>query len=129
MRATTSGPADRANVGKGKLNMAKHVQLHVRLGETEWVKHTYAREGTNSGLTLLGSIQKGMQRGALAQKSDGDYVMLVGDYEMPLNQHQVRAALQSGRASAPRVTWTAPKPSTTVPVVVVKKRRVIAAGV
>lgn len=109
--------------------MAKHVQLHVRLGEPEWSKHTYAREGGDVGLTLLGSVQKGQQRGALAQKMDGDYVMLVGDYEMPLNQHQVRAALQSGKTSPPRVLWSPPKPGTTVPVVVIKKRRVIAAGV
>ncbi len=106
--------------------MAKHVQLHVRLGEPDWSKYTYARTGDDACLTLLGSVQKGQQRGALAQKTDGEYVMLVGDYEMPLNQHQIRAALQSGRTSPPRVTWTAPKPSTTVPVVIVKKRRVIA---
>lgn len=105
--------------------MAKHVQLHVRLGEADWLKYTYARTGDDADFTLLGSVQKGQQRGALAQRSDGEYLMLVGDYEMPLNQHQVRAALQSGRTAPPRVTWTAPKPSTTVPVVVVKKRRVV----
>ena len=105
--------------------MAKNVCLHVRLGESDWSKHTYARDDSDTGLTLLGSVQKGQQRGALAQKTDGDYVMLVGDYEMPLNQHQIRAALQSCRTSLPRAAWTQPKPSTTVPVVVVKKRRVI----
>lgn len=109
--------------------MAKHVQLHVRLGEPDWAKHTYARTEDDAGLTLLGSVQRGLQRGALAQKSDGTYIMLVGDFEMPLNQHQVRAALQSGRtAPPPRVTWSAPKPSTTVPVVVIKKRRVVSAS-
>ena len=107
--------------------MAKHVQLHVRLGEPEWAKHTYARTGEDAGLTLLGSVQKGQQRGALAKKPDDVYVMLVGDYEMPLNQHQIRAALQSGRTAPPRVTWSAPKPSTTVPVVVIKKRRIVSA--
>ena len=106
--------------------MAKHVQLHVRLGEADGLKYTYARSSADEpNFTLLGSVQKGQQRGALAQKIDGDYVMLVGDYEMPLNQHQIRAALQSGRTAPPRVTWTAPKPSTTVPVVVVKKRRLV----
>ena len=106
--------------------MAKHVQLHVRLGEPDWAKHTYARTD-DAGLTLLGSVQRGQQRGALAQKTDGTYVMVVGDFEMPLNQHQVRAALQSGRTAPPRATWSAPKPSNTVPVVVIKKRRVVAA--
>ena len=105
--------------------MAKNVRLHVRLGETDWSKHTYARDDSDADFTLLGSVQKGQQRGALAQKTDGDYVMLVGDYEMPLNQHQIRAALQGCRTSPPRTTWTQPKPSATVPVVVVKKRRVI----
>lgn len=108
--------------------MAKQVQLHVRLGETEWSKYTYARTEIDTAVTLLGSIQRGQQRGALAQRGDGEYLMLVGDYEMPLNQHKVRAALQSGRAAPPRVTWTAPKPSTTVPVVVIKKRRVISSS-
>jgi hypothetical protein len=105
--------------------VAKNVQLHVRLGEADWAKHTYARTGDDAGITLLGSVQKGQQHGALALKADGDYAMLVGDYEMPLNQHQVRAALQKARTSAPRVSWTAHKTSTTVPVVIVKKRRVI----
>ena len=105
--------------------MAKHVQLNVRLGETEWAKHTYARTGDDAGLTLLGSVQKGQQRGALAKKPDDVYVMLVGDFEMPLNQHQVRAALQSGRTAPPRASWSAYKPSTTVPVVVIKKRRMV----
>jgi len=107
--------------------MVKHVQLQVRLGEPDWLKHTYARTGDDANYTLLGSVQKGQQRGALALRGDGEYVMLVGDYEMPLNQHQIRAALQNGRTSPPRVTWTAPKPATTVPVVVIKKRRLIAA--
>ena len=105
--------------------MAKSVRLQVRLGESEWSKYTYARAGDDAVFTLLGSVYRGQQRGALAQKNDGDYVMLVGDYEMPLSQHQIRAALQSGRSSPPRATWKAPKPSTAVPVVVVKKRRVI----
>jgi len=109
--------------------MAKSVRLHVRLGEPDWSKYTYARNSDDACFTLLGSVHKGQQHGALAQKIDGDYVMLVGDYEMPLNQHQIRAALQSGRAGPPRVTWTAPKPNKTVPVVVVKKRRLVAASV
>ncbi len=109
--------------------MAKSVRLHVRLGEADWSKYTYARSDDDALFTLLGSVHRGQQHGALAQKSDGDYVMLVGDYEMPLNQHQIRAALQSGRTAPRRVTWTAPKPSTTVPVVVVKKRRVVSMSV
>jgi hypothetical protein len=104
--------------------MAKSVRLHVRLGEPEWSKYTYARSDDDALFTLLGSVHRGQQHGALAQKSDGDYVMLVGDYEMPLNQHQIRATLQGCRIPPPRVTRSAPKPSTTVPVVVVKKRRV-----
>ncbi len=107
--------------------MAKHVQLHVRLGEPDWTKHTYARTEPGAGLMLLGSVQRGQQRGALAQKDDGTYVMVVGDYEMPLNQHQIRAALQSGRTAPPRTTWSTRKPSNTVPVVVIKKRRVVSA--
>ena len=109
--------------------MVKNVRLHVRLGEPDWSKYTYARTSAEAGLTLLGSVCKGQQRGALAQKTDGDYIMLVGDYEMPLNQRQIRTALQTSRTSPPPPTWTAPKPSATVPVVVIKKRRVIAAAV
>ena len=105
--------------------MAKNVQLHVRLGEADWSKHTYARTDGDADVTLLGSVQKGQQHGALALKADGEYVMLVGDYEMPLNQHQIRAAMQNARPSVPRVSWSAHKTNATVPVVIVKKRRVV----
>lgn len=107
--------------------MAKNGRLHVRLGETGWSKHTYPRSGVEAGLTLLGSVYKGQQHGALAQKNDGAYVMLVGDYEMPLNQHLIRAALNNCHKTPPPEVTTPPQTCTKAPVVIVKKRRVIMA--
>ncbi len=108
-----------------ELILAKNVRLNVRLGKPEWAKHTYDRSDTESKLELLGSVQKGQQRGALAQREDGDFVMLVGDFEMPLNQSQIRKALVSANADLRGGAWTPPPPpSTTVPVVHIKKRRV-----
>ena len=107
--------------------MANSARLHVCLGEPDWSKHTYARADADAGLALLGSVSKGQQRGALVQKSDGIYIMLVGDYEMPLNQHQVRAALQSCKSRPAPVIWKAPRPNAIAPTVVFKKRRIISA--
>lgn len=95
-------------------------RLLVQLG-TGWQRHAKPKEG----LTFLGVVQQGPQVGALAQRADGRYVQVNGDWVTALGTGKVRWAL---RSSAPRVTWgptrPSPAPAATV-VVTVRKRRVI----
>ena len=69
--------------------MIKKARWQVRLGELEWSRYTYARDDGEATFKLLGSLQKGQQRGALAQRPDGVYVMLLGDFETELNHKGV----------------------------------------
>jgi hypothetical protein len=74
-----------------------------------------------AGVTLLGTIQDGLAVGALAQRADGRYVQLNGDYERELDTAAIEAILaqQGWRQS------TAESGSTTgTPVVTIKRRRV-----
>ena len=112
-----------------EFGLVKKARWQVRLGELEWSRYTYARDDGEATFKLLGSLQKGQQRGALAQRADGVYVMLVGDFETELNQPQIRNVLGVASpatiaayapAQALPTTLTAPK---TVPVVTIKKRR------
>ena len=103
----------------------------IRLGQIEWRRHTYERP-PEEAIELLGSIRKGSQLGALARKSDGQYVLIVGDHETPLNTGQMEKAMakaikdpvgQVKPESKP--TWTVPKTDAPAPTVIVKKRRTI----
>ncbi len=100
----------------------------VRYGPVEWRRFTYDRT-PEGDLQLIGSIRKGLQAGALARTRDGQYVLLVGDHETPLNSSQMEKALKSipreyltPAASAPQRSNTSTLPP---PVITVKKRRVI----
>jgi len=100
----------------------------VRYGPMEWRRFTYDRT-PEGDLQLLGSIRKGLQAGALARTREGQYVLLVGDHETPLNSSQMEKALKNvpREFQAPAVVSI---PSSNVaalppPVVTVKKRRVI----
>ena len=121
-----------------ELWLIKKARWYVRLGELEWSRYTYAREDGNATYRLMGSLQKGQQRGALAQRADGAYVMLVGDFETELNQTQIRKVLGLGKAESagPQAAqpeddgWgqslqalQAAQPPRKVPVVIIKKRR------
>lgn len=107
--------------------MANNLKWRVRLGAEEWARHTYAR-APDAPLTLLGSVMRGMQVGALAQTADGLYVQVVGDHVVPLNTSKIAAAISKAKAqNKPRGLYRAAadheltKP---VPVVIIKRRRV-----
>lgn len=101
----------------------------VVLGRAAWSRYTYERpEGDD--LTLLGSVSKGAQVGALAMTAEGAYVQVVGDYLVPLKTKEIAKAV----ANAPKEpnpmlsseiqSWQASRKESPAPVVVVKKRRV-----
>jgi hypothetical protein len=101
----------------------------VVLGETAWSRYTYERPGGDA-LTLLGSVSKGAQLGALAMTAEGAYVQVVGDHLVPLNRKEIAKAV----AKAPKEpnpvlsrvipSWLASRKESPAPVVIVKKRRV-----
>lgn len=101
----------------------------VVLGQAAWSRYTYARsEGDD--LTLLGSVSKGAQHGALAITAEGAYVQVVGDHLVPLKTKEIAKAV----ANAPKelnpvlsrdpLSRPAPRKDSPAPVVIVKKRRV-----
>ena len=95
----------------------------VRLGESEWIRHTYARPA-GDGLRLLGSIRRGGQVGALAVTDRGEYFQVVGDYQVALNRSQIARAV----AAASIGTYRDARPvqrQAAAPVIVVKRRRVL----
>ena len=104
--------------------MAKKLKWMVRLGPTEWAQHTYARkEGDH--LKLLGSVQRGLQLGALAITCEGQYVQVVGDFVMPLNRSQILYALEKASASTRRKTaWVSHRAHASSVVIRVKRARV-----
>jgi hypothetical protein len=96
----------------------------VRLGREEWQRFTYERSEGNP-LRLLGSVTKGAGTGALAVDEDGNYLQVNGDHVSPLNSGQLRRAVAAARTSG----WTPAMPTrhepSRVPVVVIKRRRVV----
>lgn len=110
--------------------MAKKNAWFIRLGQIEWSRHTYPRHDDNE-LTLLGSVRRGAQIGALAITNEGQYVQVVGDHIITLNNSKIRLALSKANAANPQravePSFSAPRiasVASTVPVVVVKRRRV-----
>jgi len=75
--------------------------------------------------TMLGTVQRGMQIGALALLSDGRYAQVNGDVVEVLNASRVRHAMRSqhGTALAPQ---SAPAAVAAPVVVTIKKRRRLA---
>lgn len=72
--------------------------------------------------TMLGTVQRGMQIGALALLADGTYAQVNGDIVEVLNASRVRHAMRSQHGAAPP-----PRPASAAPVVVtIKKRRRLA---
>ena len=84
-----------------------------------WAAFAQARDG----MRMLGTVQRGMQIGALALLADGTYAQVNGDVVEPLNASRVLHALRGKHGPAPREAQPAPA---SAPVVVVKKRRRIA---
>lgn len=85
-----------------------------------WTSFAYEREG----MQMLGTVQRGMQIGALARLADGSYAQVNGDVVEPLNKSRVEFALRTtatgAQPGAPIANASRPSPST---VVVIKKRR------
>ena len=101
----------------------------VVLGRTAWSRHTYERpEGDD--LTLLGSVRKGAQVGALAMTTEGEYVQVVGDHLAPLRTKEIaKAVAHATKESNPEFSretlpWIEAHRESPAPVVIVKKRRV-----
>lgn len=101
----------------------------VVLGRAAWSRYTYERpEGDD--LTLLGSVSKGAQVGALAMTAEGAYVQVVGDYLVPLKTKEIaKAVANAPREPKPNFSrdsppWQAADNESPAPVVIVKKRRV-----
>lgn len=76
--------------------------------------------GDHPDFRYLGTVQRGLELGALALTPAGEYVQVNGDIVQTLNASRVRAALGSAHTS--RIGPTAPEVST--PVVVKRKRRI-----
>lgn len=109
------------------LTMAKTSQRWVvRLGELHWRRYTHARTA-DDGLELLGSVEKGAQVGALGLGADGRYYQVNGDYLSPLSNSQLRSAVRRAQvavcAEEKRARYAVNRAT---PVVVVKKRRIVA---
>lgn len=96
----------------------------VRLGRQEWQRFTYERPEGNP-LRLLGSVSQGAAMGALAVDEGGNYLQVNGDHVSPLNSGQLRQAVAAAKAFG----WTPAMPSrqgpSRVPVVVIKRRRLL----
>lgn len=111
--------------------MANQLKWVVRLGAGEWARHTYER-AEDAPLTLLGSVMRGQQIGALAQTAEGQYVQVVGDHVVPLNTSKIAAALARAKAqnkpqNKSRGLYRAAsalEPAKPMPVVTIKRRRV-----
>jgi hypothetical protein len=114
---------------RGSQRLAKKLMWQVRLGQAEWARFTYARPAGDS-LRLLGSARRGMQMGALAVTTDGQYVHVVGDHIADLPMILIKKAISRAEAfekSNGVPHWPVQRPSPAVaaaPVVVIKRRRV-----
>ncbi|RZL64886.1 MAG: hypothetical protein EOP81_06840 [Variovorax sp.] len=93
--------------------------LQITIGP-RWSLFTYARDD----MRLLGTVQRGMQIGALASLPDGGYAQVNGDIVEPLNASRVLYALRATHGRPVEPARTAP-PAT---VIVKKRRRVVLPG-
>ena len=102
--------------------MLKKPAWQVRLGPLEWLKYTYARpEG--DALTLLGSVRKGLQVGALATNNEAQYFQVVGDHLTLLNTSQITKAMAKCKTTDSAPPHRTSLRATVAPLVIVKKRR------
>ena len=88
----------------------------------EWPKYTYARPDGDE-LTLLGSVKKGLQVGALAVNREAQYFQVVGDHLTLLNTNQMTKAIAKSKGTESIKIRSQPPRSAAAPLVVVKKRR------
>lgn len=102
-------------------------KLQINLGP-RWAMFTYERDD----MELLGTVQSGMQIGALARLPDGGYAQVNGDIQQSLNQSRVEHALRAAAGGARRGGMPAvhhqhthpyQRPPAAPAVVTVKKKR------
>ena len=96
-------------------------KLQINLGP-RWAMFTYERDD----MELLGTVQSGMQIGALARLPGGGYAQVNGDVQETLNQSRVEHALRAasgGRRGMPIVHHQQQRQPATQAVVIVKKKR------
>lgn len=74
-------------------------------------------------MRLLGTVQDGMQIGALAQTPEGGYLQVNGDQQRTLNTSRVEHALDRATGVARRTAMPPPARPAVQPTVIVKKRR------
>jgi len=76
-------------------------------------------------MRLLGTVQDGLQIGALAQTPDGGYLQVNGDMLRVLNTSRVEHALDRATGVARRSAAPPPAPArpSVQPTVIIKKRR------
>ena len=127
MRAQS--PSDTSPNDTNQLLPPRKPLWRVVLSRTAWSRHTYERpEGDD--LTLLGSVRKGAQFGALAMTAEGKYVQVVGDHLAPLKTKEIaKAVAHAPKESNPEFSretlpWIEAHKESPAPVVIVKKRRV-----
>lgn len=81
-------------------------------------------------MQMLGTVQDGLQIGALVQTAEGGYAQVNGDFLRPLNTSKVEHALDSVTKTSRRQPGPAmdqvPKAPVGEPTIVVKKKRRIA---
>ena len=98
----------------------------MRLGPHEWSRFTYVRPADDP-LTLIGSVRRGPQVGALGVTGQGEYVQVVGDHISALNSFQIARAVAHAKA-APQLEARQPVQRAAVAVtpvvtITIKKRR------
>jgi hypothetical protein len=96
--------------------------LRITVGP-RWQLFTNQREG----FQLIGTVQRGMQIGALAKMPDGDYAQVNGDIVETLNRSRVEFALRAATGTKPGepIVNIPRAPSPAVVVTVKKKRRIV----
>jgi hypothetical protein len=107
--------------------MGSRTEWLVRFGREEWERFTYERpEG--DPLRLLGSVERGARAGALGIDEAGQYVQVNGDYVSQLSGGQLRRAVAAVEKLRSRSAMSVRKEPARVPVVVIKRRRLLLPG-
>lgn len=73
----------------GDMNHPNRGRLVVNLSGP-WREHALPMDGW----TMLGTVQRGQEVGALAQAADGSYAMVNNRRIQPLNERKVKACLE-----------------------------------
>jgi hypothetical protein len=119
-------PAHRQGVGYQEKLIAMKAKWVVRLGQSEWARHTNS-PNVDAALRLIGSVQHGARQGALAVDGNGNYFQVNGEYIAPLNKRHVGKAVSAAQMRAPS-QHTPRRPPSAAPVVTVRRKRQLDPG-